>query len=268
MPTTAANSYGWYNGAVSVHFTCSDALSGISSCEQNHTITTQGFGNSVNGTAEDRANNTMTASVVGINIDSTNPVVAITGVTDGAVYTLGAVPTASCAASDGGSGLAGTCSGSVTGATAGGVGTFTYAVAVTDRAGNTSRATATFRVIYRFDGFLQPINDTAHQIGATTSIFKSGSTVPVKLQLRNAGGLLVEPRSLPEWIAPVKGSSTAAPIVESVYTDAVTTGSTFRYDAGNYIFNWGTTKAQTNYYWRIGVRLDDGQTYFVNIGLR
>jgi hypothetical protein len=32
-------------------------------------------------------------------------------------------------------------------------------------------------------------------------------------------------------------------------------------------FNWGTAKNQANYYWRIGVALDDGQTY-VNIGLR
>ena len=50
--------------------------------------------------------------------------------------------------------------------------------------------------VYRFDGFLQPINDTAHQVGTSTSIFKAGSTVPVKLVLKDAAGNLVQPVEL------------------------------------------------------------------------
>jgi hypothetical protein len=34
----------------------------------------------------------------------------------------------------------------------------------TDKAGNSSTVAGSYSVRYRFDGFLQPINDTAHQI--------------------------------------------------------------------------------------------------------
>ena len=61
------------------------------------------------------------------------------------------------------------------------MGTFTYTATATDKAGNTTTVTGTYKVIYRFDGFLQPINDTAHQVGVSTSVFKAGSTVPVEV---------------------------------------------------------------------------------------
>jgi hypothetical protein len=61
-----------------------------------------------------------------------------------------------------------------------------------------------------------------------------------------------------------------AAVDENVYSEPGTSGSTYRWDstAQQYIYNWGTTKAQTGNYWRIGVKFDDGQTYYVNIGLR
>jgi len=68
------------------------------------------------------------------------------------------------------------------------VGTFSFTATGKDRAGHTSTQTGSYKVIYRFDGFLQPINDTAHQIGVATSIFKGGSAVPAKLQLKKAHG--------------------------------------------------------------------------------
>jgi large repetitive protein len=55
---------------------------------------------------------------------------------------------------------------------------------------------------------------------------------------------------------------------ETLYSDPATSGSTFRWDGEQYHYNWNTAKSQTNFYWRIGVQLDDGQTYFVNVGLR
>jgi hypothetical protein len=127
-----------------------------------------------------------------------------------------------------------------------------------------------YNVVYRFDGFLQPINDTAHHVGATTSIFKAGSTVPVKLQLKRADGTKVQARGAPIWEVPVKGSPTTAPVVESVYGTAADSGAGYRWDSMDqqYIFNWGTDAAGKASYYRIGVMLDDGQTYFVNIGLR
>jgi hypothetical protein len=41
------------------------------------------------------------------------------------------------------------------------------------------------------DGFLQPINDTAHQIGTSTSIFKGRSTEPTRFQLEKGNGTVV-----------------------------------------------------------------------------
>jgi hypothetical protein len=35
-----------------------------------------------------------------------------------------------------------------------------------------------------------------------------------------------------------------------------------------YIYNWSTKGSTSGFYYRIGVKLDDGQTYYVNIGLR
>ncbi len=124
------------------------------------------------------------------------------------------------------------------------------------------------------DGFLQPINDTGHlqTCGAScvVSVFKAGSTIPAKFQLKDAAGNVVQATTAPVWLSPVKGNATTAPIDESVFTDAADTTSTFRWDptAQQYIFNWGTPKNGAGSYWRIGVDLDDGSRNTVDIGLR
>jgi hypothetical protein len=271
-PTTSPNGAGWYHGPVTVHFTCADqpGLSGTDSCGPDKTLSTEGAGQSVVGEAVDEAGNSASTTVSGINIDLAGPSLAVTGIANGGVYTLGAVPPAACSATDGTSGLATPCSLTVTGGTTNGVGTFAFTARATDVAGNTATVTGTYRVIYRWDGFLQPINDTAHQIGTATSVFKAGSTVPVKFQLKRADGTIVQANGLPAWLTPAKGASTTAAVDEAAYGDAATSGSTYRWDSSGsqYIYNWGTAKNQANFYWRIGVTLDDGQTYTVNIGLR
>jgi hypothetical protein len=260
-------SSGWYSGPVTVTFTCSDALSGVATCPDPVTLTANG-GNTANGTATDKAGNTATATVTGINIDQEKPTLTTADVNvQGGTYTLGSVPAATCTATDSFSGLA-SCKVTVSGGNANGVGTFTYTATATDKVGNTTTVTGTYKVIYRFDGFLQPINDTAHQVGTATSIFKAGSTVPAKFQLRKADGTVVQAATGPIWPTPVKGSATSAPVDESVYTASSDSGTTYRYDATamQYIYNWKTGTGGN--YWRIGVTLDDGQIYYVNIGLR
>ena len=71
-------------------------------------------------------------------------------------------------------------------------------------------------------------------------------------------------------MAPVKGSTTSAPVDETVYSDPATSGATFQWDATGqqYTYNWSTKTATAGYYYRVGVKLDDGQTYTVDIGLR
>jgi hypothetical protein len=130
----------------------------------------------------------------------------------------------------------------------------------------------TQKVWYRFDGFLQPINDTAHTTycGApcVASIFKGGSTIPVKFQLKDFNGKVVQSINIPKWLTPVQGGATSLSIDESVYSDPATPGTAYNWDGSQYHYNWGTKGFKTLFYWRIGVQLDDGQTYYVYIGLR
>jgi hypothetical protein len=260
-------SNGWYTGEVGVHFTCSDSLSDIATCPDDMTLTDNGT-NSASGTATDRAGNTATATLPDINIDQEKPSITVSNVADNAFYTLGAAPAATCTASDSFSGVAGSCTVTVTGGTPNGVGNFTYTATAVDNAGNTKTATGTYKVVYRFDGFLQPINDTAHQVGTSTSVFKAGSTVPVKFQLKKSNGTVVQTNAAPVWLAPVRGTAMGLPVDESLYSASADSGSTYRYDssAQQYIYNWKTGAGGN--YWRIGVALDDGQSYYVNIGLR
>jgi large repetitive protein len=269
-PTTQPNASGWYAGAVPVRFACTDELSGVAVCPKDLVLTANGADQQVKGTALDIAGNSADAVVSGINIDTTKPIIGFTGVAGGGIYTLGSAPVAGCNATDTFSGLAAPCAVSIAGGSANGVGSYTATATVTDKAGNSTTASISYRVVYRWDGFLQPINDTAHQVGLTTSVFKGGSTVPAKFQLKRADGTVVQANDLPSWLAPAKGNATSAAVDESVYTDAITSGDTYRWDATahQYIFNWATKGFATGYYWRVGVKLDDGQVYDVNLGLR
>lgn len=258
---------GWYVSPVKVHFTCGDALSGLASCQSDTTLSSNGANQTVFGSATDVADNEGIGSLSGINIDNENPTITKVNVANG-FYTVGAVPAATCDATDSFSGLD-TCTVVVTGGTANGVGSFSWTATATDKAGNSVTQSGTYKVVYKFDGFLQPINDTAHQVGTSTSIFKAGSTIPVKFQLKKADGTPVQAAAAPIWLAPVKGGSMSLPVDETLQTVSADSGSTFRYDATaqQYIYNWKTPSTGGSYY-QIGVKLDDGQTYFVTIGLR
>ncbi len=74
--TPAPNANGWNNGNVTVHFDCSDSLSGLDSCTPNSTISNEGANQLITGTATDTAGNSA-STVVGINIDITPPTITI-----------------------------------------------------------------------------------------------------------------------------------------------------------------------------------------------
>jgi hypothetical protein len=71
-----ANGFGWNNEDVSVSFSCGDSLSGVALCVGDQTVSAEGAGQSVAGNAEDKAGNTNSAAVSGINLDKTNPTIA------------------------------------------------------------------------------------------------------------------------------------------------------------------------------------------------
>ena len=183
--TPNANSAGWNNSVVHVAFTCADALSGIATCAASQDLAAEGANQSASGDATDVAGNTASASASGINIDLTVPVVAVTGITNGAAYDLGAVPQAGCTTTDALSGVATSAVVTVTGGTSNSVGTYLVTCnGAVDAAGNTGAASASYAVHYVFNGFGSPI-DNPPIINAV----KAGQTVPVKFGLGGDHGL-------------------------------------------------------------------------------
>src|SRR5206468_2671342 len=108
---------GWYTSDVTVHFTCSDATSGISTCPADQVLSAEGAPvSSTAATATDNAGNTSDLSnVVTVKIDKTKPTIAATAAkADTTAYTSGTwtnqTVTVHFTCDDGsGSGLAGSC---------------------------------------------------------------------------------------------------------------------------------------------------------------
>lgn len=76
---TAANSHGWNNSDVQLSYTATDALSGVdlpASDSSPHTLTGEGANQSHQFTVADKAGNQASATVSGVNIDKTGPVIS------------------------------------------------------------------------------------------------------------------------------------------------------------------------------------------------
>ena len=173
----AANANGWRNSPVTVNFTCNDALAGIATCAEAKTLSSEGANQTASGTATDKAGNSATTSVAGINIDRTPPTVSVTGVSNGASYPLGSVPTAGCATTDALSGVQTNATLSVTGG-ANGLGALTASCAgALDKAGNASAtATATYQ-IYAADTTPPVITSTVNGTPGSNGWYTSAVTV-------------------------------------------------------------------------------------------
>jgi len=128
----------------------------------------------------------------------------------------------------------------------------------------------TLTIHYNWSGFTQPINDTVYNPTQTLSVFKGGSTVPVKFQLKNASGVAVQSSTSPLWLTPQKGTAMNMSVDESIYSDPATTGNSFKWDATNqqYSYNWSTKGLATGYWYKIYAKLDDGTTQSVVVGIR
>jgi hypothetical protein len=257
---------------VTVHFSCSDAVSGISAgaCPADQILSAEGAAvGSTAQTVTDAAGNTSGASnVVKVMIDSTKPI--LNPVVSPNPVLLNGTATITSGAGDALSGVASSsCGALVTDS----VGSKSITCTATDNAGNTYSKTVSYKVMYRFDGFLQPVNDTAHSqicgLPCPVSIFKGNSTVPLRFELKDGNGTVVQSTDPPVWLTPLQeGGAVAATIDESEYSDAATVGTTYRLTDSQYIYNWSTRGFAVGYFWRIGVTLDDGQTYLVYIGLK
>lgn len=268
--TTAANANGWYAGPVAVHFVCADAQTAVAgTCGPDKTLTGDGANQSVVGTVKDKANNSASATVGSINIDQTKPVfAAYQGATTFTVGQAVVEPTCGSRASDALSGVVSCVLTSRTGSATtnpNGVGDRVYTFTATDKAGNTATQVITLHVGYGWSGFLQPVTNTAHDLGSA-STFKAGSTVPMKFLLKDASGAVRQASYAPLWLAPVDLGTTAAGTGLAT-GEAGTVGGSYKGDGGQYVYTWQTPKSGAGHYYRVGVQLDSGDVYTTLIKL-
>jgi hypothetical protein len=254
----------WTNQTVTAHFTCADALSGVASCPADQVLSTDGVTPAAGGTATDNAGNQASASFGPIQVDKTPPVVSVTGVSDGASYTVGSAPTTGCTTTDALSGVATSAVLQVSGGTANGVGTFTATCAgAKDNADNSASASATYTVGYAFSGYLAPVNNAP-----TVNTGKAGRTYPLKFQLTDASGGFISSLSA---VASVSYKATSCGAFTGDPSDALevsaTGGTSLRYDstANQYVYNWATPGAGC---YTLFLALDSGQVFPAYFNLR
>ncbi len=247
---TAANGNGWNNGDVTVNWSCSDSGSGVVAASVSKTVSTEGADQSTIGTCADHAGNTASDTQTGINIDKTDPVVGVTGVSDGATYILGSVPVAGCSTTDALSDVATAATLGVSGGPLGSI-TATCSGAL-DKAGNAGSASVTYNVIYAWTGFFRPVENLP-----ITNVAKAGSAIPVKFHLGGDQGLLIFEAGYPASGKIVCSATAEAEAVD----ETVTAGSSsLSYDpvAGQYIYVWKTDKGWAGTCRQLQVRLIDG----------
>ncbi|NPV67598.1 MAG: hypothetical protein HPY64_10675 [Anaerolineae bacterium] len=254
----APNSNGWYNTNVTIHFACEDSLSGIVSCPADITLgAIEGSNLGASGTVADKAGNGATATVSDINIDKTAPVVSVTGVVDGATYTLGSVPVAGCSTDDALSGVA--TPASLESSYPGGVGTFTATCSgALDYAGNPGSASVTYRVIYDWNGFFRPVDNLP-----VVNRVKAGSAIPIKFSLSGYQGMSIFAARSPASGTVPCDSTAQVDLVEETVTAG---GSSLNYDplADQYIYVWKTERSWGGTCRQLVVRLNDGTEHRAN----
>jgi YVTN family beta-propeller protein len=115
---------------------------------------------------------------------------------------------------------------------------------------------------FTYSGVSQPINADG------SSVFKAGSTVPVKFAVTDSDGASVA--DLTPTFSDAKLTDQVAGTTDETATDATaTSGDTFRYDSTDeqYIYNWSTKGLDTGTY-RLSIDLGDGQSHTVEVSLR
>jgi uncharacterized protein len=213
--------------------------------------------------ATNSRNKTATGSFTVTVVDTTAPSVSLNGIANGAIFNLGAVPTASCSTTDSASGVAVQASISITGGTPNHVGHFTATCGgAKDNAGNIAPpVSVSFDVHYIFSGFLTDLSPD----GPDGQTFSAGSTINIKWRLQNAqGGFIVAPSAvLPLQVAP-DPSCTAGQ--QGLAIDA-NSNNGVQENNDTFQFNWRTKGLATGCYAFL-LPLDDGTVQSSVVKLR
>lgn len=199
-----------------------------------------------------------------VNIDTTSPLIIINSPTNGTIYSLNQNLVSNWSTIDITSGIMvsnGTYpNGSIINTSS--VGTKNFNVYARDNAGNENTKNLIYYIRYLFGSFLQPINNDG------SSIFKLGTTIPIKFQLTDANGNYVT--SAVAILSLSKISSTITGLYLEPYTTGnVTTGNIFIYSDNGHFYMYNlATKGMSVGTWQLRVDIDDGSFYTVNISLK
>jgi hypothetical protein len=195
--------------------------------------------------------------------DTTKPNITLDSPTDGATYTLGqnVIANYSCA-DDKSSGSDLSCTGSVpTGSSidTGSVGTKTFTVAATDKAGNTQTKTVSYKVVSpcTIGEIAPPVNDVSSADDPGMSAYKFGSrgVIPAKFSAACNSDPIdtqAEADAHPMKLKLTKLGATPDQdaVVEDTVTGSANTGDLFRFDdaADHYIYNIGVKNLASGTY--------------------
>ncbi len=247
---------GWYAGDVTITTSGADPVSDPVACTPEQFQTTDTAGAAFSGSCANDAGLSMSAAPLTIKRDATAPAVAVTEVTDGATYTLGAVPAPGCSTTDATSGVETSAVLSLSGGTVGSV-TATCSGAK-DNAGNTGQASATFNVAYDWTGFFQPVDNLP-----TLNLAKAGQAIPVKFSLGGDQGLNIFAAGYPkaEQIA-----CSATVHVDGVETFLKAGSSSLFHDPSSdqYTFVWKTERSWAGTCRQLVLELIDGTIHQAN----
>lgn len=195
-------------------------------------------------------------------VDTTPPTITITTPADGADYTLNQAVNAnfSCEDPAGGSGLA-SCDGTVANGTVintASLGSKTFTVNASDNLGNSTSLTHSYRVVYDFSGFFQPVDNPP-----TLNALKAGSAVPTKFSLAGPRGLAVLAPDYPKSEEIACSSSAPVDGIESTVT-AGSSGLSYDATTGQYTYVWKTLKDWAGTCRQLVVKLNDGTLHRAN----
>lgn len=226
-------------------------------------ITNEGV-STIEYNSTDNVGNIELVKIQTIKIDKTLPQVTINSPVNGTIYIMNQNLIADWSVNDAISGIGTVMStypnGGIINTTS--VGTKNFSIHATDSAGNVAKKNVTYYVRYNFGRFLEPVNNDG------SSIFKLGSTVPIKFQLTDANGNYVTSAVATLNISKITQTITGT-YLEPYTTGSGTAGYTFIYETNGNRYSYNLmTKSLSVGTWRIRVDIDDGSFYAVNISLK
>jgi hypothetical protein len=117
-------------------------------------------------------------------------------------------------------------------------GMYTILVDVEDDDGGSDSKNALVSLLYNTSGVLQPVNNTQAQ--NDPSIFKYGSTIPVKIQVTDCNGVIVPGLSPTISVQKLAGATPSGTDEGIVSTSGADSGTTMRWSDPLYIYNLAT----------------------------